>query len=170
MTEMHLRDVTRTDLESLHALNQESVPHVSSLTMDELEWFFHVADRFRLVAIEDSPAGFLLGLRPGLDYGSPNYAWFSRRYADFVYIDRLAVDGRWRRRGVASALYADIERHARALGAPLLACEVNLRPRNDVSLVFHERRGFDEVGRQDTEDGAKTVSLMIKPLPAAAGS
>lgn len=170
MTEMRLRDVTRTDLETLHALNQESVPHVSSLAMDELEWFFHVADCFRLVEIEDSPAGFLLGLRPGLDYGSLNYAWFSRRYADFVYIDRLAVDARWRRRGVASALYADIERHARALGAPLLACEVNLRPRNDASLVFHERQGFGAVGRQDTENGAKTVSLMIKPLPAAAGS
>lgn len=59
---------------------------------------------------------------------------------------------------------------AQALGAPLPACEVNLHPRNDVSLAFHERQGFGEVGRQDRDDGAKTVSVMIKPLPAAAGS
>lgn len=164
MTDMHLRNVTRDDLEVLHVLNEQSVPHVGSLTADGLAWFFRFADYFRLVEIEGSPAGFLLGLRPGLDYGSLNYAWFSRRYADFVYIDRLAVDARWRRRGVASALYNALERHARTLGAPLLACEVNLRPRNDVSLAFHERHGFSEVGRQDTEGGSKTVALMIKPL------
>lgn len=166
MTDMRLRDVTRHDLEALLALNEQSVPHVNSVTADEFEWFFRIGDYFRLAEIEGSPAGFLLGLRPGLDYGSLNYAWFSRRYADFVYIDRLAVDVRWRRRGIASALYTDIERHARILAAPLLACEVNLRPRNDVSLAFHERHGFSEVGRQDTEGGDKTVVLMIKPLAA----
>lgn len=170
MTDMRLRDVTREDLEALHALNEQSVPHVNSLTADELEWFLRVADYFRLIEIDDSPAGFLLGLQPGLDYGSLNYAWFSRRYADFFYIDRLAVDARWRRRGVASALYVDIERHAQAAGAPLLACEVNLRPRNEVSITFHERHGFSEVGRQDTEGGSKTVTLMIKPLAATAAN
>lgn len=170
MTDIRLRDVDLADLEALHALNEQSLPHVSSLTSEEIEWFFRTADYFRLTEVEGEQAGFLLGLRPGIDYGSPNYAWFSRRYADFVYIDRLAVDARWRRRGLASALYADIERHARALGAPLLACEVNVRPRNEGSLAFHERHGFSEVGRQDTEGGSKTVALMIKPLAVAAVS
>ena len=29
---------------------------------------------------------------------------------------------------------------------PVLLCEVNVRPRNDVSLAFHESVGFREVG------------------------
>ncbi|MDX1610472.1 MAG: GNAT family N-acetyltransferase [Halofilum sp. (in: g-proteobacteria)] len=165
---MQLRDVTRGDLPALHALNQASVPAVGSVPPEQFEYFLRVADYFRLAEIDGGPAGFLIGLRPGSDYGSLNYAWFSRRYADFVYIDRLAVDARWRRQGVASALYADIERYALGLDAPLLACEVNLRPRNDGSLAFHERNGFTEVGRQDTEGGSKTVSLLIRSLGTGA--
>ena len=43
---------------------------------------------------------------------------------------------------------------------PVLLCEVNVRPRNDASLHFHHSIGFREVGQQDTDGGAKTVSLL----------
>ena len=48
--------------------------------------------------------------------------------------------------------------------APVLLCEVNVRPRNDASLHFHHSIGFREVGQQDTDGGAKTVSLLALPL------
>ena len=35
-------------------------------------------------------------------------------------------------------------------------------PRNDVSLAFHDRRGYQEVGRMG--DAAHLVSLMEKTL------
>lgn len=161
---MALRDVTRDDLPAVRALNEASVPAVNPVSEEEFAWFHEVADYFRLVEINRSLAGFLLGLRPGLPYESLNYRWFSDRLADFCYIDRLAVDDRFRRRGVASALYADIRRRAREHGAPILACEVNLRPRNDVSLAFHAHQGFVEVGQQDTDGGNKRVSLMTLSL------
>lgn len=164
---MQLRDATPADLRAIHAINQAEVPAVGDIPLSRLEWFHEVAAYLRLAAVEGEPAGFLLGLRPGLDYASENYRWFSRRYADFCYIDRLAVAAAWRRRGIASALYADIEAYARTIGAPLLACEVNLRPRNDVSLAFHAARGFEEVGRQDTEGGTKTVAMLMRPVGAA---
>ncbi|MDZ7748153.1 MAG: GNAT family N-acetyltransferase [Halofilum sp. (in: g-proteobacteria)] len=134
-----------------------------------LEWYFGVAAALRVAEVEGRLAGFLLALRPGLDYASPNYRWFSRRYADFYYVDRLAVDPTWRRRGVAAALYADAERAARAAGAPVIACEVNLRPRNDASLAFHAAQGFEEVGRQDSEDGASTVAMLVRAVDATPG-
>jgi predicted GNAT superfamily acetyltransferase len=46
----------------------------------------------------------------------------------------------------------------------VLCCEVNVRPRNDVSLEFHHTVGFREVGQQDTDGGKKTVSLLELPL------
>jgi len=163
---MQVRDVARDDLAAVHGLNATSVPAVSEVSAEGFEWFLGVADYFRLVEFDGELTGFLLGLRPGRPYDSINYRWFCERYRDFFYIDRLAVDDRFRRRGVASTLYADIERQARALGAPLLACEVNVKPRNDVSLAYHANHGFVEVGRQDTDDGAKRVSLMVKTLDA----
>jgi uncharacterized protein len=42
---------------------------------------------------------------------------------------------------------------------------VNLVPRNDASLAFHARRGYEEVGRLG--DDAHLVSLMEKPLALA---
>lgn len=161
---MHLRDATTDDLSAIHAQNEAAVPAVSAISLTDFAWFLEMAAYFRVAEIDGALAGFMLGLRPGLDYASLNYAWFSARYDDFYYIDRLAVDPAFRRRGVASALYDDIERCALEAGAPVLACEVNLHPRNEESLAFHAARGFHEVGRQDTEGGAKTVALMTMPL------
>jgi len=161
---MHLRDAVAADLPAIHAINQANVPAVSDITFAELEWFFAKAGALRVAEFDGEVAGFLLALQPGLDYTSLNYVWFSARYADFWYIDRVAVGEDWRRRGIARALYADAEAHARAVAAPLLACEVNLRPRNDQSLAFHEEQGFIEVGQQDTDGGDKTVVMLVRNL------
>jgi predicted GNAT superfamily acetyltransferase len=161
---MHLRDAVAADLPTIHAINQANLPAVGDITFAELEWFFAKAGALRVAELDGEVAGFLLALRPGLDYSSLNYAWFCTRYTDFWYIDRVAVDATWRRRGIARALYADAEGCARAVAAPLLACEVNLRPRNDESLAFHEHQGFVEVGQQDTDGGDKTVVMLVRSL------
>ncbi len=112
-------------------------------------------------------AGFCFVLAPGADYGSLNYAWFSERYDDFVYLDRVAISPTFQRRGIGRALYAEVERlaAARRPSARHFTLEVNLRPRNDTSLAFHADLGFSEVGRRETDYGT-SVSLMAKPLPA----
>lgn len=161
---MQLREAVAADLPAIHAINQANVPAVGDITFADLEWYFANAAALRVAETDGVVAGFLLALRPGLRYSSLNYAWFSDRYPDFYYIDRLAVDEEWRRGGVARALYADAEADARAVSAPLIACEVNLRPRNDVSLAFHEEQGFVEVGQQDTDGGEKTVVMLVRHL------
>ncbi|NNE11269.1 MAG: GNAT family N-acetyltransferase, partial [Ilumatobacter sp.] len=61
--------------------------------------------------------------------------------------------------------YAEVERLARELrpAAASFTLEVNLRPRNETSLAFHDRLGFVEVGQRETDYGA-LVSMMVKPL------
>jgi hypothetical protein len=107
--------------------------------------------------------GFLVGLEgPGLDYASLNYRWFGERYERFLYVDRVVVDPAGQGRGLGRSLYeAFVER---AEGHTALCAEVNIRPRNDGSLAFHDAFGFAPVGEQDTEAGSKRVRMFAKEL------
>ena len=118
--------------------------------------------------VEDLPehsnlAGFLVAMTPDVPYGSGNFKWFTARSDDFVYIDRVAVSSWFRKRGIAARMYADVERWARERGAARLTCEVNVRPRNDASLAFHERMGFTGLDERETEYGLR-VLMMEKAL------
>lgn len=160
---MQVEDVSASDLDDVLALNEASVPHVNSLTAHELEWFLKHATYFRLVRHEERLAGFLIGLGPGLDYQSPNYRYFCARHEMFGYVDRVAVATEAQRLGIASRLYEDYASTLRGF-APVITCEVNLRPSNAGSLAYHERHGFVCVATQETEGGSKEVALMEKRL------
>lgn len=158
-----LSDITAGDHAEVLALNQAAQPHVNGLSPEELARLVEWSCYCRVVRDGARIAGFLLALPPGLPYQSLNYRWFSDRYDDFIYIDRVAVAPTHQRRGVGQRLYEDLHRYA-ADRAPRVACEVNLAPRNDPSLAFHDRLGYRQVGTQPTEGGAKTVSLMVRDL------
>lgn len=169
MSDIALRDATIADLADVLALNQAHRPHVSALTPAGLRQLYERAIYFRLAEAAGTLVGLLIALDPLAEYGSPNFLWFKARYERFVYIDRVAVVAARRRRGVARRLYQDLERFAGERGFGLLTCEYNLRPPNADSARFHGRLGFAEVGRQDTEQGQKTVSLQIKTLRGSRG-
>lgn len=158
-----LRDCAENDLDSVLSLNEAAVPAMNSLTVDEMRWFIEHAAYFRVAETGGEVAAFLIGLREGLDYASLNYRWFTQRFETFAYIDRVAVHARARRHGLASRLYDDFAARC-ASDSGKLVCEVNLRPANDGSVRFHEGYGFRQVGTQETENGSKLVSLMLKEL------
>ena len=160
---MQLSDVTETDLADVLALNEASLPHVSSMDMDQAHWFAANAWYFRVARIDGVFAGFLIGLRPGVDYRSENYRWFCESYQDFGYVDRVAVSQSARRQGVASQLYDDFADALRGK-VDVMTCEVNTRPPNESSMRYHERHGFRRVGSQETDGGKKEVAMMEKAL------
>lgn len=161
----HFRDLEPTDLESVLSINQAERPAVGDLDHDRLG---HLVEESSIALCAEEAgaiAGFCLVLGSGARYDSVNYAWFSARYRDFIYLDRVAIAPEHRGRGLGRALYAEVERLALRLRPQptTFTLEVNLRPRNEASLGFHARLGFTEVGRQETPYGAE-VSLMTKPL------
>jgi predicted GNAT superfamily acetyltransferase len=164
MPELAIRPGVEADLDRLLVLNNAAVPAVNELDRGDLQRFLKIAPHFQVAVIWDRPVGLMIALAPGLDYGSLNYRWFEERYDGFLYIDRVVVDPDVRSAGIGAALYRNLELVARERGISRLACEVNLRPSNDRSLRFHERLGFRGVGTQDTENGAKTVQLMVWEL------
>lgn len=161
MARAPLRPIADDDLEAVLALNQAHVPAVGGLDREGLDRLVRQAETAVLADLDGDLGGFVLALPPGTSYGSPNYRWFSDRYDEFVYVDRIVVDTARQRVGLGHRLYDAVEA---ATSAPILCAEVNVRPRNGPSLAFHERRGFAPVGEQDTDDGAKRVVLLAKAL------
>jgi predicted GNAT superfamily acetyltransferase len=163
-----LRAMTDDDLDAVLALNAEHVPAVSPHTAPALARLVGMSTISLVAEVDGTFAGFCVVLPPGVEYASPNYAWFSAHagalgYASFAYLDRIAVGAAAQRRGVGRACYDRLV--AELTGrVPVLFCEVNVRPRNDVSLAFHAAIGFREVGQQDTDGGAKRVSLLALDL------
>lgn len=157
-----IRPATVDDLPEVLRLNQSALPHVSHLNAHTLRMLFDEAAWFRIAMLDNNCSGFLIALMPHATYQSENYLWFAQHFAKFLYIDRICVSAEFRRRGVASYLYADAERFACDSKIPLLTCEVNLEPENAVSIGLHDRHGFREVGTQRTEAGTKLVSLRSK--------
>jgi predicted GNAT superfamily acetyltransferase len=161
---LKIRDVRINDLNDLLELNQSNLPHVGSISMSDMAHLHSLAVYFRVAEFEGQTAGFLIVFDPQADYNSLNFQWFKKRYNAFVYIDRIVVAADWRRKSIAFWLYQDLEQFAAQRNIPIMTCEYNLRPENEISRQFHQKYGFKEVGTQKTENGKKTVSLQIKQV------
>jgi uncharacterized protein len=159
-------------LQRLMSLNNAAVPAVSEVDQTRLR---HLIAQSPIALITTSTAdgspeeitGFCLVMGPGADYDSVNFTWFAQRYERFIYLDRVVVDPAHHGQGLGRALYEEVIARAQEImpEAEEFCLEVNLRPRNDQSLAFHDRMGFTEVGQQETPYGI-LVSMMTRPLTA----
>jgi predicted GNAT superfamily acetyltransferase len=143
-------------------MNNANVPAVSHLEPDELRSDLDLAHD--ALVVDARPAtGFCITFRSGLaaDLGT-NYAWFAARYPRFIYLDRVVVDAAHRSQGLGELMYAEVERRILADAfTDLFTCEVNLQPRNEGSLRFHARLGFEQVGEQESKPGL-IVAMLAK--------
>lgn len=156
-----LRAIEPRDHAAVLALNDANVPAVSAMGEARLTELLGLADRSDVVDVDGEVAGFVLTFAPGSTYDSLNYRAFSARYGtDFYYLDRIAIDERFRRRGLATFVYDEIEAVAHPYGRNTL--EVNTEPPNEVSMAFHLGRGYLEVGTRG--DDHAQVALLAKEL------
>ncbi len=169
MSNFQFHAATRSDFPAILALNYQSEEFLSPLDLPKLIRISNEASFFQVAIAAESVAGFLLAFLPKAEYDNPNFLWFKARYADFLYIDRIVISQDFRRHHLATQLYADLQAQAVARGIPQLVCEIHIDPPNLVSLRFHQKQGFAEVGQQSVEDphtgsDKKIVSLQIKEL------
>ena len=153
-----IRDARPADFPAIAALNEESERFVSPMSEARLAQLHTWAAYHRVMELSGQVAAFLIAFRDGARYDSPNYRWFSERYASFVYIDRVIVEPAQRGQGFASALYRDVFAFARQHGVDIVTCEFDVEPPNEVSRRFHRRFGFHEVGTHSYN--AKRVSMQ----------
>ena len=144
-------------------MNQEALPAVSGVSIEDMKHFLNIVDYFRTLKVENKIAGFLIALSPGKDYSSLNYKWFEKTYNSFMYVDRIVIDTNYHRNGLGTSFYNNLEMFS-IKKSSRITCEVNIRPKNEGSMIFHKTYGFEQVGTQTTEEGKKEVSLMSYKL------
>ncbi|HRC80630.1 MAG TPA: GNAT family N-acetyltransferase [Sedimentibacter sp.] len=155
-----IRPATPEDYEEILKLNEESVHFLSPLSKEKLIHLHQESEILKVVETDGKVEAFVLALREGKDYDSVNYAWFSKNYEKFLYIDRVVVSVKQQGSGLGKMLYEDVFKHAKSIDVPVVTAEIDIEPPNPVSLKFHEKFGFKEVGKQAVAGGKKIVSLQ----------
>lgn len=155
----HISETKPSEVLAILDINNAAVPAVNYLKLSELKNICAESSYFLSVSLQSELAGFVLALREDALYASVNYRWFASRYPRFLYIDRIVIAPRFQSCGIGRQLYDHLASLERGRSKTLL-CEVNLRPKNTNSLLFHKGYGFQQVGVQETEAGAKKVAMM----------
>ena len=158
--EIVVRPVAPEDVPALLALNDAHAVELSLLGADKLRELLRVAALAAAIGSPGRPDAFLLAFDHDTPPQGPNHSWFLARHPRFLYVDRVCVEPRERRRGLARALYAYALAEAARRGFPILCCEVNTDPPNPGSDAFHASLGFVEVGRAFLADRGKSVRYL----------
>ncbi len=163
LNELEPRLFLESDIDAALELNNLNTPAVGELDHVQLQFLIdHSLYSFAIGA--DTLHAFCITFAPGAPYTSVNYQWFSKKYTNFVYLDRIVVSEIMRNQTLGEKLYLAVEqRMIKDRCAPILTCEVNLNPPNHGSIRFHNRIGFHEVGQQESKPGL-TVSLLSKQI------
>ena len=154
-----IENTSSSELDQILELNQQALPAVSSVTKKEMEHFLNIVDYFKSLIIDQRVVGFLIALTPGKDYHSVNYQWFEHKYKSFMYVDRIVITPTHQGKGLGTTFYNDLSKSTDQT-ITKITCEVNLKPTNEESMLFHKKYGFEQVDTQFTESGKKEVSLM----------
>ncbi len=158
-----IRSIVPADLGRILEINEANVPEVGSVDVDRMSYLLAQSPIALAVDLDGWTVGFCLVMPSDSDYDSVNYRWFTARYDDFMYLDRVAFEAEAQGRGLGTLLYAEVDRLMVERGDSHLALEVNVDPPNEPSLAFHARRGFLEVGQQDTPYGIR-VSMQMRDV------
>ena len=149
----------KNHLNEILTLNESFLPAVSSVDIKQMNRFLKFADYFKSVLIKNKISGFLIAIQPGKKYDSLNYKWFEKKFESFIYVDRIVIGSEFQGQGIGKVFYNDLQSYA-SKKTNIITCEVNIKPSNEGSMIFHQKYGFKKVGTQITEKGKKEVCLM----------
>ena len=98
-----LRPMTSADHHDVLDLNERNVELLAPLDEPRLTELVDLADNASVIDVDGAFAGFVITFAAGSAYDGENFAWFTERYDDFCYLDRVVIHEDFRRRGLGSA-------------------------------------------------------------------
>jgi predicted GNAT superfamily acetyltransferase len=149
------------DSKLLLEINNAAVPDIGALTLPKAEWLVDHVVLPGLALLGGQAAGMVAVLSDHSGYDSDFYRWFTERYDNFLYIDRVVVATWARGQGVARQLYQHIEQAAQAQQLAIVA-DVWMEPPNVPSLGLHRAMGYEEIGTQVFPATNKTAAKFMK--------
>jgi predicted GNAT superfamily acetyltransferase len=156
-----VRPIKPADLAAILALNNAHAREISLIDEGGLARLLAVAPWAAAIGTPGAPDAFLIAF---------DHAWVLARHPRFLYVDRVCVEARARKQGLARALYAAAFAVARDRDLPIVCCEVNLDPPNPGSDAFHAALGFAETGRAHLPARNKTVRYLERSATAERGA
>jgi predicted GNAT superfamily acetyltransferase len=154
------RILSSKTLKNLYSLNQENTPEVGSIrSVDSFASLLNKSSINLLIKYKKEPIGFIICFRENSEYESLNYKYFDQNKEKFLYIDRVLIKSNYRRMGLGTRVYKYLDEIAAKELLPI-CCEVNSIPLNQISLNFHAKNGFMEVGERDFKD--HSVKYLVK--------
>lgn len=158
---MSLQIVPLDHPELLLELNNAAVPDIGEVTLEKARWLVDHLVLPGLALLDGRPAGLLVVMTDQSGYDSDFYRWFTDRYENFLYIDRIVVADWARGRGIAKHFYQTIDHRAHEQQMAIVA-DVYCEPPNTPSLNLHHTMGFEEVGRQAFPIKQKIAAKFMK--------
>jgi len=156
-----LETASLTDANILLELNNAAVPDLNELTPGKAQWLVDHCVVPAMATLDGRVAGLVVVLSETCGFDSDYFRWFSERYQNFLYIDRVVVADWARGQGIARQLYEAIETAAREKGLALVA-DVYCEPPNTASLNLHYRMGFQEIGKQHFPAEKRIATKFMK--------
>ena len=152
---MHILSLTKSpsenEVKEMHLINQENIPELGDVPeLEDFKLLVSWCENIFVYKHEDIIKAFVLCMREGQDYNSPNYQYISSRFKNFLYVDRIAVQEEFRGKGIGEKIYSTVIAKGKENNLDIL-CEVNTRPLNEPSIAFHQKMGFEEIGTNDFE-------------------
>lgn len=160
-----IRPLAAADRPAVLRLNAANRPALAAVEAADLDPLLAFAGH-HLVAVDAAGAvvGYLLSFPRESGYDDSEINELRRRLAEpFCYICQVAIEPAFRGRGIGRAFYEAVAEAARARGARLLCCDVNLAPANPESLAFHHRLGFERLGEGTASNGF-AIAFLDKRL------
>ena len=158
LMDIEIRPLSKSDVDSIWKINEDGLPGTGKVSPEEIEALLDFSSLAVGAYYGEELAGFVICLPPKTAYGSLNYAWFNKRYNEFLYVDRIAVATQYQNQRIGTMLYGFVKRNAIENGIPVTA-EVNIQPPNPGSMRFHDRHGFQQVGVLEHDE--KSVALFV---------
>ena len=163
--------IDETNIQNCHILNESNVPEVGTRALNEFDDLVRNSNFNQCVILNEEVIGFIICFQDTSKTKSfmyniehKNFNEFRNRVKDFMYIDRIAVDARFRNNGIASMLYEDLIEYSLQNNIDNLTAEINILPsRNDPSFKFHKKFKFIEIDTKKYNEEYE-VSLLKRIL------
>ena len=158
---LQIRNIVIGDFDSIFDINRTSIPNVFELNAHEFSLLLNLCEYSKVINFNNEIAGYIFVVGRGQAYDGEEYNWFCENLNDeFLYVDQIAIGGKWQGMGCGRALYKDLENYAVNHQKTALVCEVNYKPLNQSSMAFHKRLGFNELSHLEAR--GIVVSLLAK--------